>query len=62
MRHVHPKKRNPVAKALAQPALKSRVVPARNKREKRAKEKLRQSLRDFEHCRLYSANLHGQIG
>lgn len=40
------RRRNPVAKALALPALKNRIVPKRRD-ERRAKEKLRQSLRNY---------------
>jgi hypothetical protein len=49
------RRRNPVAKALAQPALKNRIVPKRFE-EKRARDKLRRLLRAHEHRRLYSAN------
>ncbi len=40
------RRRNPVAKALAQSMLKNRIVPARRE-DKRAQDKLRQSLRMY---------------
>lgn len=46
MRQKTPKRRNPVAKALAHAALKNRIVPKRRE-DRRARDKLRQSLRAY---------------
>jgi hypothetical protein len=40
-------RRNPVARALRDAAFKNRVVQTRNRDEKRAKDKLRRSLREY---------------
>jgi len=46
MRRIVPTRRNPVARALALPMLKLRIVPKRID-ERRVKDKLRQSLQQY---------------